>query len=67
MSDAIKDMILNRISPVQIKLRAKEEGMLSLREAGWKKVLVGVTTLQELNRVTFEEDFKRGAAQTLGS
>ena len=67
MSDAIKDMILNRISPVQIKLRAKEEGMLSLREAGWKKVLVGVTTLQELNRVTFEEDFERGAAQALGS
>lgn len=58
MSDDVKDMILNKVSPIKVKGRAQAEGMISLRESGWRKVLVGITTLQELNRVTFEEDRK---------
>ncbi len=52
---AIKQMILDRESPLVIKRKAIEEGMATLRQAGWQKVLSGVTTIQELNRVTFED------------
>jgi type IV pilus assembly protein PilB len=55
MSEKIKEMILNKESFSKIRNTAKEEGMISLREAGIEKVLAGVTTLKELNRVTFAE------------
>jgi type II secretory ATPase GspE/PulE/Tfp pilus assembly ATPase PilB-like protein len=32
-----------------------EQGMVPLRRAGWQKVEKGLTTFEEMNRVTFEE------------
>ncbi|MBF0409906.1 MAG: type II/IV secretion system protein [Candidatus Riflebacteria bacterium] len=55
MSPKIKQMILSRASPLLIKKTAIDEGMVSLRQAGWKKVEAGETTFEEMNRVTFEE------------
>ena len=52
MSDRIKQMILNRDSPLETEKVAIEEGMVPLRQAAWQKVESGVTTLSELNRVT---------------
>ncbi len=54
-TEAIKQMVLDRESPLVIKKKAMDEGMLTLRRAGWEKVLSGVTTIEELNRVTFED------------
>jgi len=34
---------------------AKQEGMKTLREDAWDKVLQGITTYQEIMRVTGEE------------
>ncbi len=53
MSDKIKQMILDRESPIKTQEQAIAEGMNTLRKAGWNKVLDGTTTLRELNRVTF--------------
>jgi len=53
LSDQIREMILARKSTVEIKKAAKEEGMTFLREAAVQCVLDGVTTLQEINKVTF--------------
>lgn len=53
LSDRIKQMILDRESPIKTRTQAMEEGMKSLRQSGWEKVLSGQTTIQELNRVTF--------------
>ena len=39
----------------EVKKRAKSEGMIFLREVGMEKVLNGVTSLKELNKVTFVE------------
>ncbi len=55
LSDTIKEMILEKKPFSEIKLKAKEEGMIFLREAALKKVFNGETTLKEVNRVTFVE------------
>jgi len=55
LSDRIREMIINKRPTSEIKRMAKEEGMRFLREAGLEKVRSGVTTLRELNKVTFIE------------
>lgn len=55
LSPAIKQMILTRQSPLEIKKAAMAQGMVPLRRAGWQKVEKGLTTFEEMNRVTFEE------------
>jgi type IV pilus assembly protein PilB len=53
MSDRIRQMILDRRPAVEIKQAAREEGMTFLRDSAVEKVLAGVTTLREINKVTF--------------
>lgn len=56
LSDEIREMILKRKPLSEVRKRAKSEGMTFLREVGMKeKVLKGVTSLKELNKVTFVE------------
>lgn len=55
LSDTIREMILDRKPLSEVKKQAKKEGMVFLREAGLKKVLSGLTSLRELNKVTFVE------------
>lgn len=55
LSDEIREMILEKKPLSEVKKRAKAEGMVFLREVGMEKVLSGVTSLKELNKVTFVE------------
>ncbi len=55
LSDKIRDMVLAKISSSQIKKAAQENGMKTLREDGILKVLAGVTTIDEVIRVTQED------------
>lgn len=55
LSDHIREMILEKRPSSEIKRAAKDEGMITLREAGVEKVLAGFTTLKEINKVTFIE------------
>jgi type IV pilus assembly protein PilB len=55
MSDRIRELILDRRSSAEIKRAAMEEGMLTLRESAVEKARHGVTTLKEINKVTFVE------------
>jgi len=55
LSDRIREMIVDKRPTSEIKRLAKEEGMIFLREAGLEKVRTGITTLRELNKVTFIE------------
>jgi type IV pilus assembly protein PilB len=55
LSDRIRDMILARRPTSEIKKAAHEEGMRFLRESAVEKVLTGLTTLREINKVTFVE------------
>ncbi len=53
MSDRIRQMILERRPAAEIKQAAREEGMTFLRDSALEKVFSGVTTLREINKVTF--------------
>jgi len=55
LSDEIREMILDKKPLSEVRKRAKEEGMVFLREVGMEKVLQGVISLKELNKVTFVE------------
>jgi type II secretory ATPase GspE/PulE/Tfp pilus assembly ATPase PilB-like protein len=55
LTDSIREMILERRPSSEIKKLAHEEGMRFLRESAVEKVLQGVTTLREINKVTFVE------------
>jgi len=55
LSERIREMILAKRPTSELKRVAREEGMVFLREAGLEKVKAGITTLRELNKVTFIE------------
>jgi len=55
LSDRIREMILDRRPASEVKKAAHEEGMRFLRESAVEKVLMGLTTLREINKVTFVE------------
>ena len=53
--DNIRELILARRPTSEIKKAAREEGMRFLRESAVEQVLRGITTLREINKVTFVE------------
>jgi type IV pilus assembly protein PilB len=55
LSEKIRELILEKRPATEIKRQAKEEGMMFLRESAIQKVKLGVTTLREINKVTFIE------------
>jgi type IV pilus assembly protein PilB len=55
LSDKIRELILDRRPTSEIKRLAREEGMTFLRESAVEKVRAGITTLREINKVTFIE------------
>ncbi len=55
LSDNIREMILGRRPTTEIKKAARDEGMRFLRESAVEQLLKGVTTLREINKVTFVE------------
>jgi type IV pilus assembly protein PilB len=55
LSDRIREMILERKPASEIKRVAHEEGMTFLRESALQKAFAGISTLKEINKVTFIE------------
>jgi type IV pilus assembly protein PilB len=55
LTDRIREMIIDRRPTSEIKRVAREEGMITLRESGLAKARAGITTLKEINKVTFVE------------
>ncbi len=56
VSDEVRQMILEHRSAGQIKELAVSQGMTTLRQDGWRKVLAGETTIEEVVRVTTEDE-----------
>ena len=54
VTDAIGRMILERATSTDIENKAKEEGMITLKQDGYLKVLEGETTIEEVLRVAQE-------------
>ena len=55
LTDEIKEMILDKKPTSEIKKKAIESGMTPIRRDGFMKVKAGMTSLEELNRVTVRE------------
>jgi type II secretory ATPase GspE/PulE/Tfp pilus assembly ATPase PilB-like protein len=54
VSDAIKELITKRATTDEIEAQAKKEGMLTMLEDGFIKAIQGLTSLEEVLRVTSE-------------
>jgi type II secretory ATPase GspE/PulE/Tfp pilus assembly ATPase PilB-like protein len=55
LTDHIREMILEKRSTSEIKKAARDDGMRFLRESAVERVMEGITTLREINKVTFVE------------
>ncbi|MBI3358912.1 MAG: type II secretion system ATPase GspE [Nitrospirae bacterium] len=55
ITDEIRHLILAKADANKIKSKAMSSGMLTLREEGIKKVIAGITTTEEILRVTHDE------------
>jgi type II secretory ATPase GspE/PulE/Tfp pilus assembly ATPase PilB-like protein len=55
LTDHIREIILDKRPISEVKRAAKEQGMRLLRESAVERVLEGLTTLKEINKVTFVE------------
>ena len=55
LSDRVRELILLKKPTSEIRRAAREEGMRFLRESALDKVRLGLTTLKEINKVTFIE------------
>jgi len=56
VTEALRPLIMNRAPATTIAARAMEAGMRTLRTDGWNKVKAGVTTIEEVLRVTQIEE-----------
>jgi type II secretion system protein E len=55
MTTAIKEAIIKKLSAEGVRKKALEQGVRTMRADGIRKVLAGITTLEELARVTRQE------------
>jgi type IV pilus assembly protein PilB len=58
LTDRIREMILAKKPTSEIRRAAREEGMRFLRESALDRVRSGITTLKEINKVTFIETMR---------
>ena len=56
ISDEIRELILKKTPSHLIKQKAVSLGMKVLRQSGWEKIKLGITTIEEVLRVTQEEE-----------
>ena len=55
VDDTVRELVLKKADSAAIKQAAVKKGMIPLREAGLAKAMQGITTLEEVMRVTQEE------------
>jgi len=53
--DELKEMVLQGASAAELKAGAIRRGMITLRMAGTRKMLEGMTTAEEIMRVTMAD------------
>jgi type IV pilus assembly protein PilB len=55
LNDHIRDLIIAKVPATQLKKAAREAGVMFLRDSAEEKLAAGITTIKEINRVTFVE------------
>ncbi len=59
ITDEIGEMVLQHASTAEIENKARMLGMKTLRESGWEKIKMGLTTPEEVIRVTQERSTRK--------
>lgn len=52
VTESIQNLIVARATSAEIQRQAQKQGMVTMRQDGYLKVLQGITTIEEVNRVT---------------
>ncbi|MFH0796396.1 MAG: ATPase, T2SS/T4P/T4SS family [Candidatus Omnitrophota bacterium] len=58
LSEKIHDLVLKKVPASQIKKAAIENGMVTLRQHGWHRVINGLTTPEEVSNATLAEVYE---------
>jgi len=66
VTEAIRPLVMNRASAATLADIARKQGMRTLRQDGWTKVKAGVTTVEEVLRVTQNEEHVKTLAGNHG-
>ena len=61
VSDPIRELMIQRASSAAIKTQALREGLVTLRQDAWRHLLAGVTTIDEVLRVSKSDESIHGA------
>ncbi len=56
ISEEVRDLTLTNPSGSQLRRLALDQGMFSLRQDGWRKIVDGLTTVDEIARLTPEDE-----------
>jgi type II secretory ATPase GspE/PulE/Tfp pilus assembly ATPase PilB-like protein len=67
VTDEIRTLILAHSSSRDIRKVAVKQGMVSLRDDGWRLIREGKTTPEEVLRMTKDEDVATGSAELMAS
>ena len=52
VNESIQNLIVARATSSEIQRKAQQQGMITMRQDGYLKALQGITTIEEVNRVT---------------
>jgi len=58
INEEIRKLVYSKASAEEIKLKGRSLGMRTLRQDGWKKVLRGITTANEVMEITPADEFE---------
>jgi len=56
ITEEVRDLTLTNPSGSQLRRLALDQGMFSLRQDGWRKIVDGLTTVDEITRLTPEDE-----------
>jgi type II secretory ATPase GspE/PulE/Tfp pilus assembly ATPase PilB-like protein len=56
ITEEVRDLTLTNPSGSQLRRLALDQGMFSLRQDGWHKIVDGLTTVDEITRLTPEDE-----------
>jgi type II secretory ATPase GspE/PulE/Tfp pilus assembly ATPase PilB-like protein len=52
LNDAVQELVSRHAMNSELRETAQRSGMRTLRDAGWEKVSDGLTTIEEVTRIT---------------
>jgi len=65
VTEALRHLIINKATGSELKHRAVQDGMITLRQDGWRRVAQGITTVEEVVRVTQNDEVMTETSQVI--